>query len=95
MSTAKLTPVEISNSIRRVTAANPNMTVKKISKELGLSKSYIYKLLKLTDYKPGPFFGGRVERLSGTATSMDISSAYPDALMHKGRRVDTDISVQT
>ena len=83
MSTAKLTPVEISNSIRRVMTANPTMTVKKLSKELGLSKSYIYKLLKLTDYKPGPFYGGRVERLSGTVTHVDISSAYPSTLTRK------------
>ena len=80
MSTAKLSPVEISNGIRRVMAANPNLTVKKISKELGLSKSYVYQLLKLTDCTPGPFYGGRVERLytDKQVTQMDITSAYPE-----------------
>ena len=84
MSTTKLSPVEVSNGIRRAMAANPNLTVKKISKELGLSKSYVYRLLKLTDYQPGPFFGGREEWPSGSkATYMDIASAYPTELMHK------------
>ena len=84
MSTAKLSPVEVSNGIRRAMAANPNLTVKKISKELGLSKSYVYRLLKLTEYTPGPFFGGREEWSSGSkVTYMDITSAYPTELMHK------------
>ena len=85
MSTAKLSPVEVSNGIRRAMAANPNLTVKKISKQLGLSKSYVYRLLKLTDYKPGPFFGGRVERLytDRQVTYMDITSAYPEVPREK------------
>ena len=77
MSTVKLSPVEVSNGIRRAMAENPNLSVKKISKELGLSKSYVYRLLKLTDYEPGSFFGGREEWTSGNVTHMDISSAYP------------------
>ena len=83
--TAKLTPVEISYGIRRVMAANPELTVKRISKALGLSKSYTYRLLKLTDYKPGPFYGGRYEEPSADSEViyMDITSAYPSTLTRK------------
>ena len=43
-----LTSVEISNGIRLIMKVNPDLTVKKISKAIGYSESYIYRLLKLT-----------------------------------------------
>ena len=72
----RITPVELSNSLRAVMKAKPEWTVKKLSKEIGLSKSYIYKLLKLTE--PVAFYGGREEWYSGDGVvHMDITSAYP------------------
>ena len=75
----KLTPVDLSNSLRAVMKAKPEWTVKKLSKEIGLSKSYIYKLLKLTE--PVVFYGGREEWYAGDKViHMDIASAYPTTL---------------
>lgn len=47
-SRTKLTTLQMSKSIRAVMTAKPDWTVKRISKEIGLSTSYVYRILKLT-----------------------------------------------
>ena len=49
MTHAKLTPQQIAKGIRLIRKVKPDWTVQKISQELGLSKSYIYRLLKLKE----------------------------------------------